>query len=94
MSVLACERYGCRNVMCDILVENRYVCNDCMMEFRKSVGNKVIVADGDSGVDSMSILELWKEFQAFMDSEKPEYVEDRIVTLDEFLTRRDEHGEI
>lgn len=74
MSVLACERYGCRKVMCDILVENRYICNDCATEFRESVGNK-----------AMPIRELSKAFQTFMDSEKSEYGENRIVTVDEFL---------
>lgn len=75
MGVLACERYGCPNVMCNKLVEKRYVCNDCAAEFRESIGNK-----------AMPIRELSKAFQTFMESEKSEYDENRIVTVDEFLS--------
>lgn len=33
MGVLACDRHGCTNIMCDMLVNNKYVCNDCAAEF-------------------------------------------------------------
>lgn len=34
MSVLACERRGCPNIMCDrlILGGTRYICHDCFQE--------------------------------------------------------------
>ncbi len=36
MGVLACDRAGCSNIMCDILVAGQwYVCNECADEFTK-----------------------------------------------------------
>ena len=33
MSVLACDRYGCRNVMCDRLSDTYgYICDECFEE--------------------------------------------------------------
>jgi hypothetical protein len=36
MSVLACDRNGCKNVMCDIYWSwcNKYICSDCLEELR------------------------------------------------------------
>lgn len=48
MSVLACGRYDCPNVMCDYMVDGRYICNDCMQEledWRKSWPDSIEVAD-------------------------------------------------
>jgi hypothetical protein len=32
MGVLACDRKGCENVMCDRSGEGYYICNDCFEE--------------------------------------------------------------
>jgi hypothetical protein len=35
MSVLACDRAGCRNIMCDRLsYDYGYICNDCFEELK------------------------------------------------------------
>ncbi len=37
MSVLSCDRKGCRNVMCDRLSHRYgYICNDCFQELVES----------------------------------------------------------
>lgn len=37
MSVLACDRNGCDNVMCDRLSHNYgYICNSCFVELQSS----------------------------------------------------------
>jgi hypothetical protein len=74
MGVLACDRAGCENIMCDILVDNQYVCNKCANEFRSLMG------DG-----STTLREMGLAFDSFMDSKKPNYVSDVIVNVDEFL---------
>lgn len=33
MGVKACDRDGCDNILCDICVDNLYVCNSCATEF-------------------------------------------------------------
>jgi len=41
MSVLACGRFKCDNIMCDRLVLGRYLCNACyeeLLEFKRSWG--------------------------------------------------------
>ena len=35
MSVLACERVGCGNIMCDYLLLERYICLDCLTELNE-----------------------------------------------------------
>lgn len=39
MSVLACERNQCSNVMCDYFILNRYICSDCLFELREEMKN-------------------------------------------------------
>lgn len=34
MSVLACERRNCQNIMCRTIIKNHYVCDDCLSEFK------------------------------------------------------------
>lgn len=74
MGVLACSRYGCENIMCDLLVEGNYVCNECAAEFRVSVNDK-----------AMPLEQLREAFKLFMASEKPKHSADRVTTVDDFL---------
>jgi hypothetical protein len=74
VSLLECERNNCGNLLCRLLVEHRYVCNECADEFRELVGDK-----------AMPIHDLSKAFRKFMESYKSEYKENRVVTVDEFL---------
>lgn len=38
MSVLACDRKGCENVMCDRLSSNfGYICSDCLTEMSRTI---------------------------------------------------------
>lgn len=32
MSVMACGRYGCNNIMCDRIMLGNYICHDCWLE--------------------------------------------------------------
>lgn len=34
MSVKACDRKDCANIMCDVLIKNKYVCPECLAELR------------------------------------------------------------
>lgn len=79
MGVLACDRNNCENVMCDRLVCNMYVCNVCASEFASKVG--------DVSIPSREMMELFVEF---MKSEKHDYGDDRIVTVNEFLNVKNE----
>lgn len=74
MSVLACDRRGCNNVMCNRLVEERYICEECATEFREQIGEA-----------SIPIREMSKAFNAFMDGEKSVYTKNVDVTVDQCL---------
>ena len=76
MGVLACDRNGCTNVMCDMFVDEMYVCNECAAEFREQVGG-----------EAKPIRELSEAFLKFMRSGKPMHSDNRIITVDEFLER-------
>lgn len=59
MSVLACDRNGCENIMCDILVlSTYYVCEECAEEFI----SKTILPD-DATDETLNVL-----FTQFMGS--------------------------
>ena len=47
MSVLACERIGCRNIMCERLVDGHYICNACAEEFRELAGDDCAIPIND-----------------------------------------------
>jgi hypothetical protein len=41
MSVKHCDRNGCDEIMCDILIDDRtYICDDCAEEFKVFVGTE------------------------------------------------------
>lgn len=37
MGVLACNRANCENIMCDNMIDNQYICNECLDEFENHV---------------------------------------------------------
>lgn len=59
MGVLACDRKGCGNIMCDICVDHSYyICYECMDQFKLW-----LVTQQPLYLDSNSfILEKFKEF--------------------------------
>lgn len=74
MSVLACDRVGCERVMCDTLVDNCYVCEDCVQEFRESVGEEPIPRRA-----------MLQRFRAFMKTRKIVERGEEIIDVDRFL---------
>jgi len=70
MSVLACERYGCRNIMC-----NRhsnaygYICNECFFELIE-LGSGVDVAGFMASPAPDPIIDAYAEFPLCDGSEK------------------------
>lgn len=77
MGVMACDRSGCDNVMCDLMVDNSYVCNECANEFREAVGT-----------DQIQLGEMLVKFRQFMQSEKVCASPKNMVDVDEFFRRR------
>jgi hypothetical protein len=73
MSVLACERVGCENIMCDHMIRGYYLCNDCIDEFKMLVGD-----------EKMTEYEFNNKFSDFMSG----YLfteRDRKISVDEFI---------
>lgn len=75
MGVMPCERAGCGNILCDVLIDNRYVCGECLHEFRESL-------DGASLPDRHML----REFRGFMT--RPKDGTTAIVDVDEFIRTR------
>ena len=63
--------------MCDLLIDDAYICPDCIAEFKESIGDK-----------ALPIREMGKLFREFMRSEKSEYGTNPVVTVDQFLRNR------
>jgi len=40
VGVCSCSVQDCSNIMCDAIVDGRYVCDDCIQEFQKRVGHE------------------------------------------------------
>jgi len=59
MGVLACDREGCENIMCDNFIKGRYICNDCLNEFKNFYN-----------MEDKSEKEWIEIFFAFMESDK------------------------
>lgn len=78
MGVLACDRKGCDNIMCDTLIDNYYICYECKAEFESKIG------DG-----SFSEAELFERFAGFMETRKSHHSEDKMITVDDFFRLND-----
>ncbi len=81
MGVLACDRNGCDNIMCDILIDNRYCCGDCWAEFKEKISGR-----GRHTV--FSFEKLHEDFVSFMDTPKPtipSYLVGQYGPLEEFF---------
>ena len=81
MGVLACDRPECTNIMCDYLIHDRYVCNECVSEFKDSVGDK-----------PMTKIEMAVKFEAFIVTPKVEaykfvdrHERHEMVTADDYV---------
>lgn len=73
MGVNICDRGDCDNVRCDVLIDEEYICNSCLDEFRKKMPNENIN------------LEIWLErFRDFMDTDKDC---ERSGNIDDFINQ-------
>lgn len=74
MSVLACDRYRCPNIICDRLIFNysQYICEDCWKELLKFKNN---------WSSTLRQNDVRKHIEAFMETEPGSYNED--LTPDE-----------
>jgi len=66
MGVLACDRNGCENIMCDIYVSGSfYVCRECKNEFQEYLEKENISVSTEG--------EIKRELTKFMATEKGYY---------------------
>lgn len=77
MGCLECDRPDCDNVMCDFMYAGKYICYDCLDEFRRYMSQ------------TRETREVWAScFNAFMNTNKG-YTEPTIqpgtMTVDEFI---------
>ena len=77
MGVMACDRKNCENIMCDTLIDESYICNECKEEFKQYA-----VSDKSNNVQERR--ELIAKFRMFMQTEKICGSNDN-VSLDDFL---------
>ncbi len=74
MSVLECCRNNCSNVMCDAMIDGSYVCNSCVEEFKKLVG--------DEAKPRHELLQAFREFK--MTPKREAWLDD-IVSPDDLI---------
>lgn len=77
MGVNSCDRNGCTEIMCDIIIDHsQYVCRDCTDEFVNLIGD-----------DPLPKKELHKKFLEFMETPKIPIIEDgwKIMTARDYL---------
>lgn len=76
MSVLACDRNGCENIMCDILVMGTYyVCEECAEEF---ICHLALPPDADDAYIN-------RKFTQFMGSGKAVHPDEATQRAREFI---------
>jgi hypothetical protein len=75
MGVKACDRADCDNVMCDTLIDQQYVCDGCLEEFRSQHGS-----------EERPFEEWMDDFVAFMATKKRERMRGS-GSLAEFIER-------
>jgi hypothetical protein len=74
MGVMACDRKNCENIMCDTLIDESYICNECKEEFKQFASTGSLQPRRDLVV----------KFREFMQTEKVCGSNDD-VSLDDFL---------
>jgi len=74
MGVMACDRKNCENIMCDTLIDESYICNECKAEFKDHIGGERIQQRRD----------LIVKFREFMKTEKA-FGSNDDVSVDDFL---------
>lgn len=78
MSVLACDRLGCENIMCDrLLFGRRYICEEC---WRELLAYKATWRNLSERQVKLKIME-------FFGTEPGAYRDDEIVDIDETFDR-------
>lgn len=75
MGVLRCGRYGCDEIMCDVLIDGRYVCHECLDQFRQKVG----------GETEMNAADFAQAFDDFMATRKRAGEGDPKRTVNQFI---------
>lgn len=81
MSVLACDKKGCENIMCDTCIDGKYyICNNCKEDFKEWLSN----LNEPLYLDSLTFIK--ELFIKFMNEYKEETTTDLDFTLvNEFL---------
>ena len=74
MGVMACDRHGCEEIMCNLCVNNKYLCSYCADEFKELIGEEL-----------MSKKDLSIKFDNFMRSKKMYTGSNDIMTVNEFI---------
>lgn len=74
MGVLACDRKGCSNIMCDLLVNNNYLCSECRDEFVNLYPSRIF-----------SSYEMSEKFAKFIRSPKEEKSDEAGINAEEWL---------
>lgn len=72
MSLLACNRNGCDNIMCDIISDRYgYICDDCYNELKEKAGTMSISyfmkspkkSEHPTGARKKALEEIYDEFR-------------------------------
>lgn len=74
MGVIACDRSGCENVICDNRIDGNNLCDECLAEFRRSIEGR-----------AMPHYEMKEEFQWFLN--RPKKPEEQLLTVDGFIQK-------
>lgn len=77
MGVMPCNRNNCGNVMCDTLIDDSYICNECKEEFKEYIEQNL-------GSGYQPRRDLISRFRIFMKSEKDLFSNDDVL-VDDFL---------
>lgn len=80
MSVLACDRKDCKNIMCDVCINGSYyVCNDCEQEFKEYLVKE--------NLNPTTEGEIYREFEKFMATSKDTYTQGEPISVEDFFNK-------
>lgn len=83
MGVLACDRDGCSNIMCDVCIDGKwYICWDCEQDFIAFVESKQF--ESDKELTEERLLKLMKKF---MNSRKSNKTPVDLGIINQFLNK-------
>lgn len=71
---MVCDRAGCTRTLCNTIIENQYICNDCQQEFMDLIGDEKIPYE-----------EMVERFMQFLSQGKLDEARHKIVGVKEFF---------